>query len=167
MHEIHELESSGLTIGAEWKIEEARLYWARHEKNNAIYVLKNLLNELEVTIWEYSRALKIFNSRIFWGYYFDFRSTMKLKCEHSNFIWCSYLSLGIASAYRFMFYSCLIHWLIRFSKSLLLKLKFGLEGFCKEPSVIQDLHEVKMQYNFVLLICAICKKTLKSFRFSI
>lgn len=50
MHEIHELESSGLTIGAEWKIEEARLYWARHEKNNAIYVLKNLLNELEVTI---------------------------------------------------------------------------------------------------------------------
>ena len=64
MHEIHELESSGLTIGAEWKIEEARLYWARHEKNNAIYVLKNLLNELEVTIWEYSRALKIFNSRI-------------------------------------------------------------------------------------------------------
>lgn len=50
MHDIHELESSGLIIGAEWKIEEARLYWARQEKNNAIYVLKNLLNELEVTI---------------------------------------------------------------------------------------------------------------------
>ena len=53
MHEIHELESSGLTTGAKWKIEEARLYWARQEKNNAIYVLKNLLNELEVTIREY------------------------------------------------------------------------------------------------------------------
>ena len=64
MHDIHELESSGLIIGAEWKIEEARLYWARQEKNDAIYVLKNLLNELEVTIWEWWRVVKIFNSRV-------------------------------------------------------------------------------------------------------